>query len=58
MLRLGTLYPRYELESNNNLSDLDLYDKARRAERPNYEVIPQPLKADDIITTGKALPTD
>lgn len=41
MLRLPTPYPRLELLSNDNLSDLDLYNEARRTVEEDYVVVPQ-----------------
>ncbi|EOA87509.1 uncharacterized protein SETTUDRAFT_28145 [Exserohilum turcica Et28A] len=41
MIRLSTPYPRHDLTLEDNLSDVDLYDKARRATSLEYVVIPK-----------------
>ena len=41
MIRLSTPYPRHDLTLEDNLSDVDLYDEARRATSLEYVVIPK-----------------
>ncbi|EOA89993.1 uncharacterized protein SETTUDRAFT_25274 [Exserohilum turcica Et28A] len=41
MIRLSTPYPRHDLTLEDNLSDVDLYNEARRATSPEYVVIPK-----------------
>ena len=41
MIRLSTPYPRHDLTLEDNLSDVDLYDEARRATSLEYVVIPE-----------------
>lgn len=55
MVRQGTPYPA-QMEPDDNLSDMDLYEEARMEE--DYEVIQQPKRADDILTMEKPKETD
>lgn len=55
MIRQGTPYPA-QMEPDDNLSDLDLYEEARLDE--GYEIIPRLKTANEILTMDQPKPTD
>ena len=50
MIRQGTPYPA-RLEPDDNLSDLDLYEEARSADKEAFVIVPRVKKDDKVVIT-------
>ena len=57
MIRQGTPYPT-PLESEDNLSDLDLYEEARLEDKEGYEIVPRVKPDNEVLTMAQPKKTD
>lgn len=57
MIRQSTPYPT-QIEPDDNLSDIDLYEEARSADKQAFVIIPQIKKDNKVLAIDKLRTTD
>ncbi|KAG9194056.1 hypothetical protein G6011_04091 [Alternaria panax] len=57
MIRQGTPYPT-QIESEDSLSDQDLYEEARSADKEAFVIVPRVKKDDKVLATDRPRTTD
>ena len=57
MIRQGTPYPT-QMEPDDNLSDMDLYEEARSADKQAFVIVPRIKKDNEVLAIDKLRTTD